>query len=189
MGWNKGNQSIADFGREHAKEDNEVLLGQYIESISQNDLGTSTKTHVELMIETRQYRQKTWARSALLLQHIATRFNIPIVHVLQPVLLPGVKTLTPLETSYGFDQNVRQSYPDYDSYIKELRLLGVRIHDFRNVFVDFSGDAFIDTVHLTEAGNKIMSDGLIEVIEASLPATLQTDDRAPSKIDWSLLYK
>ena len=144
---------------------------------------------MELMSETRHYRQKIWARSALLLQKISELFSIPIVHVLQPVLLPGVKTFTPLETGYGFDQNIRQSYSDYDSYIKELQLLGVRIHDFRNIFINFSGDAFIDTVHLTEAGNKIMSDRLIEVMEASLPATLQADDRAPSKIDWNLLYR
>jgi hypothetical protein len=170
----------------------EKLMGLQ-EEMTKMKLSHLGKTFPGLTVSAEPYekiRQDIWKKSVRIIHQTAKTYSIPVVHILQPLPFPETKDLTPSEAKYMEDPSQvihRRHYKYYSQLISELAEEGVIVHNSKMIFSNFKGTAYKDPVHLTNDGNAIFSQYVVNAIETSFPRILPRSQKL--KIDYSPTLK
>jgi hypothetical protein len=117
-----------------------------------------------------------WLESSRSMHAICDERGIHYVHVLQPALHDGPSrpTKTALEQSIpsggvGWTLGATEGYPLLREAGRRLEELGIVFCDASTIFAAEEQQAFVDPVHLTAFGNRILTEAVADAFLAHLP--------------------
>ncbi len=119
-----------------------------------------TKTDKDIMIKNAEFWKNRWSKTCELQE-------IPILILMQPMIGIGDKKLTDSEKVYYKKGKHASILPAYSEILPVSSETNCKyVYDITNVFDSYSENIYVTSAHLTDNGNKIIAEKMLEL---SLP--------------------
>ncbi len=123
---------------------------------------------------------RLWLDNFQMIQVLGRAYGFVPIAVLQPSLMVGEKPLHPSEKALEITEMENEAkrtgmavFAEMRRAVRELlpqKGLGFAIHDESDLFADFPDPVYIDYVHMSGRGNRVIAERLIEILQPYLCA-------------------
>ena len=148
----------------------------FLESITENaNLRNNTLTTPWIKSDHVYERASLWNERMKETCELGNKLGFKTIIILQPFLGTSDRVLTEYEYNQfsliGGEKNI-ENYDKFATGLTNLKDYCYEVKDYRNIFDGNVEQIYFDSVHLSDSGNKIVSEKIFELIEPTLSYSL-----------------